>query len=101
VYDVSGPYGGAFLYVHDKWIAGGVALEEHEHFRLGAGSSSELPFTYRDAAKGIVEGYTTEYAAGALRFGGGGRPNPILIPMVQVRCQNHEDTHTSRTRMWS
>ena len=84
-----GPYGGTLLYVAPRWIEEGVALEEHEHFRASASGSTELLFQYGpEGADGRADpvGYSTEYAAGALRFGSGGRPNPVLLPMLKVRC---------------
>jgi selenocysteine lyase/cysteine desulfurase len=74
-----GPYGLSFLYAAEAWWQDERTepLVQDEHNRLGADGDIVLPF---DA----IRGYAEDFARGARRFDAGGRPNPILLPMVSA-----------------
>merc|ERR1712166_65450 len=72
------PYGASLLYVAKQWQAHGVPLESHDRNRAGAaGGDIDLPMGPADTA------YPMPFEAGAVRYDAGGRPNYILMPMMQ------------------
>eukprot|EP00301_Raphidiophrys_heterophryoidea_P005962 c12446_g2_i4.p1 GENE.c12446_g2_i4~~c12446_g2_i4.p1 ORF type:complete len:419 (+),score=81.28 c12446_g2_i4:37-1257(+) len=73
-----GPFGLAFLYASPAYHKSGVPIEFHEHNRYGADADTCLPFINRDD----FVGYEERFKSGARRFDSGGRPNPILLPMI-------------------
>jgi selenocysteine lyase/cysteine desulfurase len=77
-----GPYGASLVYVaphlHGRW----VGLEHHERNRVG----SDHPEYDALGAMGPT-GYPAEYMGGARRFDCGGRPNPVILPMVAEALQ--------------
>jgi len=75
-----GPYGLSCLYAAEEWCLHPQSepLVHDEHNRVGADGDIVLPF---DVAR---PGYPEEFQPGARRFDAGGRPNPILLPMVEA-----------------
>eukprot|EP00164_Ancoracysta_twista_P006183 GFYU01008565.1.p1 GENE.GFYU01008565.1~~GFYU01008565.1.p1 ORF type:complete len:455 (-),score=80.62 GFYU01008565.1:44-1408(-) len=71
-----GPYGCGFLYVSPTHQHSGLALEHHDHNRLGGDDADEGPPFH------ATTGYPLDFLPAARRFDGGGRPNPILYPMI-------------------
>ena len=65
-----GPYGLGYLYVADRWHAGGRPLEESWLHRQGSEDFAALV------------NYTESYADGARRFGQGESPQFYLLPMA-------------------
>lgn len=76
-----GPYGCCPLYASAEWQRRGVPLEAHERSRAAALGGRDVPFVLE---RGLADGtpYDEAYAPGARRLDSGGRPNPILLPMV-------------------
>lgn len=74
-----GAYGLSCLYVDRRWWEDLrlQPLVEDEHSRAHmATADGEVPFDLR------LPGYPTAFCKGALRLDGGGRPNPIILPMA-------------------
>eukprot|EP00927_Polykrikos_kofoidii_P032682 TRINITY_DN27770_c0_g1_i2.p1 TRINITY_DN27770_c0_g1~~TRINITY_DN27770_c0_g1_i2.p1 ORF type:complete len:392 (-),score=52.14 TRINITY_DN27770_c0_g1_i2:177-1352(-) len=74
-----GAYGVSCLFVAREWWEDSrlECLVEDEHTRAHmASADDEVPFDLR------LPGYPTEFRMGARRLDGGGRPNPILLPMA-------------------
>lgn len=74
-----GPYGLSFMYASEKWCTNPRTepIVHDEHNRVGADGDKVLPFH-------PTLGYAEEWMVGARRFDSGGRPNPILLPMVEM-----------------
>lgn len=77
-----GPYGVCPVYVAPEWQRAGLPLEEHEHSRLAPGAGRDLPFRVPMRAGQLP--YAEAFVAGAGRMDSGGRPNPILLPMLNA-----------------
>lgn len=75
-----GPYGLSLLYAADDWCLNPKTepLVHDEHNRSGADGDKILPFEMQRP------GYAEEFQEGARRFDAGGRPNPVLLPMVEA-----------------
>jgi selenocysteine lyase/cysteine desulfurase len=99
-----GPYGVCLLYVAAQWQQQSFAapLEYHEHNRVGADGDTCLPMLqYKVKA---FTGYEERYKMGARRFDSGGRPNPVLLPMVcealkMVLAWDPQHIHVTLTAM--
>ncbi|GAB5364469.1 hypothetical protein AAMO2058_000973000 [Amorphochlora amoebiformis] len=74
-----GPYGVSLLYVKPTHHQAGVAFDHHERSRVGGDGPRDLPFE--------KTGYEMKYRSGAIRFQAGGRPNPILLPMIKAALE--------------
>lgn len=75
-----GPYGLSLVYASDEWCRDSRSepLVFDEHNRDGADGDKVLPFDIS------APGYSEAFQPGARRFDAGGRPNPILLPMVEA-----------------
>eukprot|EP00933_Yihiella_yeosuensis_P026342 TRINITY_DN20437_c0_g1_i1.p1 TRINITY_DN20437_c0_g1~~TRINITY_DN20437_c0_g1_i1.p1 ORF type:complete len:461 (-),score=60.74 TRINITY_DN20437_c0_g1_i1:356-1738(-) len=75
-----GPYGLSLVYTSKEWWQDSrsepIVLDEHN--RYGADGDTILPFELHRP------GYSEKFQDGAKRFDSGGRPNPILLPMVEA-----------------
>lgn len=79
-----GPYGCCPLYAAPEWHASATPIEAHERSRAGAAGGRDVPFALPPPPHvcGAGAPYDEAYAPGACRLDSGGRPNPILLPMV-------------------
>eukprot|EP00466_Bigelowiella_natans_P005040 jgi/Bigna1/131978/aug1.16_g6686 len=84
-----GPYGACVLYIDPKHAPQLVSIDQHERNRVGA-EKADLPFVI-DSSKGESQsyenGYTMTYQSGASVLQAGGRPNPVLLPMLASSLQ--------------
>ena len=109
-----GPYGVCLLYVAAQWQQHdcAVPLEHHEHNRFGA--DGDVCLEMQDdlvdvnganvSNGGGTTGYEERFKSGARKFDSGGRPNPVLLPMVveglrHVLAWNPEQVHISLSKM--
>ena len=75
-----GPYGCCPLYASVEWQRLGVPIEEHERARAAAAGGRDVPFALPRGASDVP--YDELFASCARRLDAGGRPNPVLLPMV-------------------
>jgi len=75
-----GPYGACLLYANPKLVDKMVGFDHHERIRIGSEGDKDLPFLC--GSSNAENGYEMRYRPGALRLQAGGRPNPVLLPMV-------------------
>ena len=79
-----GPYGCSLFYVHPRHHRS-YALVRDEHALQGGASDAVLRFhPMRYSAAGSAVPYSAPLAGGARCFDGGGRPNPVILPMVRA-----------------
>ena len=74
-----GPYGMSLMYVAPELHTTWTPIDHHERSRVG----SDQPSWDEVGAMNNTMGYPTVFFEGARRFDFGGRPNPILIPMIR------------------
>jgi len=72
-----GPYGMSFFYAHKKFVDLFEPMDQHEHNREGMWNDACLPFSVQRP------GYETKFKQGMRKFDAGGKPNPILMPMLR------------------
>jgi selenocysteine lyase/cysteine desulfurase len=87
-----GPYGVCPLYCSDEWQRRGEPIEQHERSRADAAGGRDILFKTPPSHRGgLPRGtahrpqpavYSEAFATGACRLDAGGRPNPILLPML-------------------
>lgn len=80
------PYGCSLLYLHPKHHDTWGPLDYNDRSRIGNDESEWVESGYMVAGSsedGHV-GYPMEFKFGASRLGSGGRPNPIVLPMVEA-----------------
>ena len=73
-----GPYGCSLAYVHPDHH-GALAMVHDEHALAGGTSDDVLRFDAKSSRP-----YGADLAPGARGFDGGGRPNPVILPMVEA-----------------
>eukprot|EP00040_Diaphanoeca_grandis_P018848 m.99191 g.99191 ORF g.99191 m.99191 type:complete len:437 (-) comp27136_c0_seq1:96-1406(-) len=73
-----GAYGTSLMYVHPKFHRMWQPFDQHEKNRLG----SDDVYQWDEVGAMSHDGFPTEFMHGARRFDAGGRPNPILHPML-------------------
>uniref|UniRef100_A0A6U4FWE9 Aminotransferase class V domain-containing protein n=2 Tax=Phaeomonas parva TaxID=124430 RepID=A0A6U4FWE9_9STRA len=72
------PYGMSLVYIHPRFHATWEPLEFHERRRRGSDSA-----TWDEVGAMTRAGYPDAPVPGAARFDAGGRPNPVVVPMVR------------------
>jgi selenocysteine lyase/cysteine desulfurase len=76
-----GPVGMCLVYVekdlHQKWLP----LDQHGRSRDHHGSGSAWDASKDEMGPG---GYSADYLQGARKFDSGGKPNPLLLPMLRA-----------------
>eukprot|EP00397_Hematodinium_sp_SG-2012_P053199 GEMP01063362.1.p1 GENE.GEMP01063362.1~~GEMP01063362.1.p1 ORF type:complete len:280 (-),score=45.95 GEMP01063362.1:239-1078(-) len=72
-----GPYGASFFYAKERFVDEFEPIDHHEHNREGCWDDACLPFLLSEP------GYSTKFKPGMRKFDAGGRPNPILMHMIQ------------------
>ena len=67
-------------------VGGGGGDDDDDDASSGNNGSAAAAAAANGATRGReVAGYATDYFDGARRFNSGGRPNPIIVPMLKVR----------------
>lgn len=79
-----GPYGLSVAYVSPRLHDAAPPLVHDDHGRTGASATTSPPFRTIPIAGGRLAPYPETFQRGARRFDGGGRPNPIILPMVDA-----------------
>jgi dTDP-4-dehydrorhamnose reductase len=81
------PYGCSLIYLHPKHHDAWTPLDKNDRSRVGNDENEWVENGYMSLGTGTGDsrpvGYPIEFNFGAARIGSGGRPNPILLPMIQ------------------
>jgi selenocysteine lyase/cysteine desulfurase len=76
-----GPSGASLVYVHPDLHDAWQPLDQHERAR-----NLDADFDARRGTMGPT-GYPEEFVPGARKFDAGGKPNPILLPMLRASLE--------------
>mmetsp|Transcript_28607 Transcript_28607/g.34910 ORF Transcript_28607/g.34910 Transcript_28607/m.34910 type:complete len:332 (+) Transcript_28607:336-1331(+) len=74
-----GPVGMSLVYINPKWHTEWMPLDQHERSRV---AFQDDVFDAMPSAM-TEEGYPSEFVDGAARCDGGGKKNPVLMPMTE------------------
>jgi selenocysteine lyase/cysteine desulfurase len=86
------PHGVSLMYLHPRHHSTWSPLDFHERSRLGSDESSwdsvgTFEMTLSANASYFTGGYPELFLPGARRIDAGGRPNPIVLPMLAVSLE--------------
>ena len=81
---LNGPYGLSLVYVSPVHQVEWGPLDQHERSRLGSDQADWDEVGAMDRDSGC---YPEQFFPGARRFDAGGKPNPLIVPMVREALQ--------------
>lgn len=81
---LNGPYGCSLIYVHPRNHNNWLPLDHHERSQKNVLNVRE----WDEIGIMTSNGYPENFVDGACRLDSGGRPNPVLIPMIRLALDN-------------
>lgn len=81
---LNGPYGCSLMYLHPRHHNHWLPLDNHERSQQNVNNTRE----WDEIGVMSSTGYPENFVSGAGRLDSGGRPNPVLMPMIRTALEN-------------